>query len=178
MTYFKILREEKSSYKQCLLRFVDTFKKISTVIVALTSCSWNSQETGRSSATSVVCRSPRRETCYDTSNSIQVKNPSNAPSAATPAGGAMPSLVICALMLVSVLLLSPFSSLFTCPLVLTRRDFVCIYIYIYIYIYMNGISLILQPTLMKVLSSRTACWQSSRASLYRHNIISVAARFP
>lgn len=33
-------------------------------------------------------------------------------------------------------------------------------------------------TFMKLLSSRTACWESSKASLYRHNIISVAARFP
>ena len=78
--------------------------------VVLTSCACLYQVTGRSSVTSVASHSPRRETCCDTSSCTQAKNPSNAPSAATPAGGAMPSVGICALMLVRILL-TLFSSL-------------------------------------------------------------------
>lgn len=98
-------------------------KTSSTLSVVLTSCACLYQVTGRSSATSVVSHSPRRETCCDTSSYTQAKNPSNAPSVAMPAGGAMLSLVICALMLVR-LLLNLFSSLFTHPLLLPRRDFI------------------------------------------------------
>lgn len=98
-------------------------KTSSTMSVVLTSCACLYQVTGRSSATSVASRSPRRETCCDTSSCTQAKNPSNAPSAATPAGGAMPSRVICALMLVR-LLLTLFSSLFTHPLLLPRRGLI------------------------------------------------------
>lgn len=85
----------------------------STMSVVLTSCACLYQVIGRSSATSVVSRSPRRETYCDTSSCTQAKNPSNVPSVATPAGGAMLSLVICALMLVRLLLtllLFPFYS--------------------------------------------------------------------
>lgn len=78
------------------------------------------QVTGRSNATSVVCLSPRRETYFDTSSCTQEKNPSNAPSATTPVDAAMPSPVICALILVS-LFLSLLSSLFTHPRLLPRR---------------------------------------------------------
>lgn len=70
---------------------------MSCVFVVLTWAAFLSQVTGLSSATSAASHSPRRETCCDTSNCTPARSPSNAPSAATPAGAVTPSPVTCAL---------------------------------------------------------------------------------
>ena len=90
--------------KKCLQCSWNLLKTSPAMSAVLTSCACLYQATGRSSAPSVASPSPRRETCCDTSSCTPAKNPSNAPSAATPAGGVMPSPAICALMLVRLLL--------------------------------------------------------------------------